>query len=414
MNTTNTIHSHSNDPMRAIRWLTYMMFFMFAMTSDAVGMIIPQLIEEFDLSMTQASAFHYAPMALIAFSGLFLGFLADRLGRKKTIMLGLAIFAISCFLFAFSRSFGFFLFLLSCIGLAIGLFKTGALALLGDISHSNHEHTKMMNKVEGFFGVGAIVGPAFVSFLLTQEVSWTYLYIMAGVLCLILAIGAWRIDYPIAVKPSDDAKPASLSVTLSMIKNPYALGFSLAIALYVATEVAIYVWMPTLLADYDGPWQLLATYALTVFFILRALGRFLAVWLLNRFSWQGVMVCLSLGIALCYVFTLIGGVNWAVGLLPLSGLFMSMIYPTLNSKGISCFATQQHGAVAGVILFFTALSAAVSPLLMGMISDYFGHVRYGFVLATGFAFTLFVAMVFNYFKNPADEALTQHDALSTS
>lgn len=385
-----------------------MMFFMFAMTSDAVGMIIPELIKEFDLTMTQASAFHYAPMALIALSGLFLGFLADSFGRKQTIMLGLLIFSVSCFLFAVSSSFIIFVLLLCLIGLAIGLFKTGALALLGDISQSNNEHTKTMNKVEGFFGIGAIVGPAIVSFLLTQQVSWTYLYIIAGIMCLVLAVVAWRADYPPVVKTT--SQTTSFATTMKMVKNPYALGFSLAIALYVATEVAIYVWMPTLLADYNGSWTLLATYALTIFFILRAAGRFLAVWLLNRFSWQSVMVWLSFGIALCYVGTLIGGVNTAVVLLPLSGLFMSMVYPTLNSKGISCFAVQQHGAVAGVILFFTALSAALAPLFMGMISDIFGHVRYGFILATGFAVLLFLAMVYNYFKDPSSAALQQTGA----
>ncbi|CAM3761443.1 MULTISPECIES: MFS transporter [Pseudoalteromonas] len=403
MNNTHTLVS--NTSLQHIRWLTYMMFFMFAMTSDAVGMIIPELIKEFNLSMTQASAFHYAPMALIALSGLFLGFLADSFGRKQTIMLGLFIFSISCFLFAISSSFIIFVILLCLIGLAIGLFKTGALALLGDISHSNNEHTKTMNKVEGFFGIGAIVGPALVSFLLTQQVSWTYLYIIAGVMCLILAVLAWRAEYPPVVKSAE--KPTSFTTTMKMVKNPYALGFSLAIALYVATEVAIYVWMPTLLADYTGSWTLMATYALTIFFILRAAGRFIAVWLLNRFSWQSVMVWLSLGIALCYVGTLIGGVNAAVLLLPLSGLFMSMVYPTLNSKGISCFAVQQHGAVAGVILFFTALSAALAPLFMGMISDMFGHVKYGFILATGFAVLLFIAMLYNYFKDPSAAALHQ-------
>tara|TARA_Y100000780_G_scaffold143998_1_gene129951 strand:- start:157 stop:522 length:366 start_codon:yes stop_codon:yes gene_type:complete len=120
------------------------------------------------------------------------------------------------------------------------------------------------------------------------------------------------------------------------------------------------------------------------------------------------MAYLSLGIALCYVGTLVGGVDWAVGLLPLSGLFMSMVYPTLNSKGISCFPVAQHGAVAGVILFFTALSAALAPLFMGMISDYFGHVRYGFYLATGFAVILFLAMLYNFYRDPAAKALTKN------
>jgi len=79
----------------------------------------------------------------------------------------------------------------------------------------------------------------------------------------------------------------------------------------------------------------------------------------------------------------------AVYLLPFSGLFISVIYPTINSKGISCFPKSEHGAVSGVILFFTCVSAAVGPLAMGAVSDAFGGARYGFILATVFAGMLF-------------------------
>ena len=46
-----------------LRALLGAMFFVFAMTTDAVGSIIPTLIDEFKLSLSQASAFHYATMA---------------------------------------------------------------------------------------------------------------------------------------------------------------------------------------------------------------------------------------------------------------------------------------------------------------------------------------------------------------
>jgi len=36
------------------------MFLTFAMTTDAVGSVIPRIIEEFRLSMKAAGAFHYA------------------------------------------------------------------------------------------------------------------------------------------------------------------------------------------------------------------------------------------------------------------------------------------------------------------------------------------------------------------
>ena len=52
------------------------------------------------------------------------------------------------------------------VGMAIGVFKTGALALIGDISTSTAQHTAIMNMAEGFFGVGAIIGPAILARLL--------------------------------------------------------------------------------------------------------------------------------------------------------------------------------------------------------------------------------------------------------
>ena len=77
--------------VRLIRWLVCLMFFTFAMTTDAVGSVIPQIIEEFALSMTAASAFQYATMGGIAAGALLLGFLADRVGRKRTIVGGLVL-----------------------------------------------------------------------------------------------------------------------------------------------------------------------------------------------------------------------------------------------------------------------------------------------------------------------------------
>lgn len=398
MNNTNSSVSESS---AHIKLLTYMMFFVFAMTSDAVGVIIPELIKTYDLNLTQASAFHYVPMIFIAFSGLFLGYLADKWGRKITIIIGLAVFSLACFLFSLGSSFLYFLSLLALVGIAVGLFKTGALALIGDISTSGKEHTATMNTVEGFFGVGAMVGPAIVSYLLISGTSWKYLYLCAAVICVLLCIAAMRTKYPnTQIKATGNI---NLKSSLKLMKDPYAIGFSLAIALYVATEVAIYVWMPTLLVEYNGSLVWLATYALTVFFALRAGGRFMGVWMLKHFSWQQVMMWLSLAVFLCYLGTAIFGVDAAVVLLPLSGLFMSMIYPTLNSKGINCFPQAKHGAIAGVILFFTAVSAAIAPLLMGIVSDLFGHVTYGFYLATCFAAVLAILAVYNVIKNPTQD-----------
>ena len=76
--------------------------------------------------------------------------------------------------------------MLGVSGLAIGVFKTGALALIGDISTSTAQHTSIMNTVEGFFGVGAIIGPAILTRMLAAGMSWKWLYVIAGTICVVL------------------------------------------------------------------------------------------------------------------------------------------------------------------------------------------------------------------------------------
>jgi fucose permease len=393
--------------MAGIKALTFVMFMMFAMTTDSVGIIIPEIIKTFRLSMTAAGMFQYATMAGIALAGFFLGHIADTFGRKPTIVLGLVLFCVASYLFAAGNSFVYFSILLALSGVGIGVFKAGALALIGDLAKSTTEHTSLMNTVEGFFGVGSIIGPAILARLLAKGASWKDLYILAGTICVVLILIALQAQYPHSTKASQESM--DLRNTVAAMKNRYALAFSLGAFLYVATEAAVYVWMPTLLAGYKGSAAALAAYSISIFFILRAAGRFIGARLLERFYWTKVLALFSGVILICFIGTVIGGPGSALYLLPASGLFMSVIYPSINSKGISCFPKSEHGAVAGVILFFTCLSAVVGPLAMGAVSDAMGDAKYGFVLATGFAGLLFAGLLLNWMFDPTRELLSRLD-----
>jgi fucose permease len=402
------LNSAEHQNIQVIKLLTFLMFMMFAMTTDSVGLIIPEVVKQFKLSLTAAGSFQYASMVAIALGGFFLGFIADKLGRKKTIIIGLCLFAINSYLYIVGNSFAFFLTLMVIAGIAIGIFKTGALALIGDISKSTTQHTSTMNTVEGFFAIGAIIGTFIVPYFLSIGVKWQWLYVVAGTLCVILIVIALLVKYPQTIRKTEE--PINFKATLLIMKDPYALGFSIGAFLYVSVECAIYVWMPTLISGYKGNAVFIATYSLTIFFILRAAGRFLGSWVMAKFNWAIVLCIFCFLILVCFIGSVIGGIGIAVILLPLSGLFMSVVYPTLNSKGISCFPKAKHGSIAGIILFFTAAGAALGPLAMGAISDLFGHkVKYGFVLATIFAGLLFFCVLLNMVFNPTKQRLMRLD-----
>jgi len=393
---------------RFLKLLIFMMFATFAMTTDSVGTIIPEVIREFRLGMTAAGSFHYASMSGIGIAAILLGFLADRIGRKGTILLGLSLFGITSGLFAIGHSFGLFVVLLFVSGLGIGIFKSGALALIGEISTSTRDHAANMNLVEGFFGVGAIVGPALVAFLIQGGLSWKWLYLVAAVLCALLVLGAALAPFP-RMQPRPDEERADPGDAIRMLGDPTALFIAILLMLYVAAEAAIYVWAPTYFAGYEGPNAWLAALSVSVFFVLRAAGRFFGAWLLTRFDWTVVLVFCSGAMALLFWIAVAGGREIAVFALPATGLFMSVLYPTINSTGISCFDKSRHGSIAGFLLFFTCIGAVMAPLAMGAVGDWAGNTDYSMALGALFATLLAILCLWNFIRQPIAARLARRD-----
>lgn len=390
-----------------LKALVFLMFAMFAMTTDSVGTVIPEVIREFELGLTAGGSFQYATMSGIGISAIALGFLADRIGRKSTILIGLCLFGLSSALFAAGHSFLFFVVLLFVSGLGIGIFKSGALALIGDLSRSTREHARTMNLIEGFFGIGAIIGPAIVAYMLHTGASWKWVYLIAAMLCGLLVLGSAVARFPRPIITRTD--PVHPGEAIRMAGNPAAQFFGGALMLYVGAEAAIYVWAPTYLAGYSGSWTWLAAYVVSIFFVLRAVGRFLGVWLLARYAWGTVLLACSSAMALLMWVAVIGGREVAIFALPATGLFMSVLYPTINSTGISCYDKGRHGSIAGLLLFFTCVSAVFAPLAMGAMGDWLGDSAYSVVLGAIFASLLAVLCGWNLARAPFTAMLAARD-----
>jgi fucose permease len=194
-----------------------------------------------------------------------------------------------------------------------------------------------------------------------------------------------------------------------MLGDPLALLFAAMLTLYVGAEAAIYVWAPTYLEGFAGSFAWLAPLAVSIFFTLRAAGRFLGAWLLARLDWSQVLVIASVLIAGLFWMAIIGGRQIAIFALPATGLFMSVLYPTINSTGISCFERRRHGSIAGLLLFFTCVGAVIAPLVMAAAGDRFGTV-YSMVVGAVFASLLAVIAGWNLIRQPAAARLAQRNA----
>ena len=390
----------SGDPGRAgpvshslrLTSLSCLMFVMYAMTSDAVGIVIPRVVAEFGISLTAASALAYTPAAAVGLGALLFGSLADRFTRQRVIVLGLSLSCLGLLLFVLGRSVAMLVATLALVGFGISISRIGALTLVGDIAASTTRHTAMMNRIEGCYAIGALLGPALIALLLTNGLSWKGLYVCAACLGAVLILLATRTRFPLK---RHHEQPVTLAHALHLLRDRQALWFAALIMLYVMVESAVVVWMPTFLGSgTDSLW--LSAYALTAFFVLRAAGRFLGMLWMWRWPWRATLAVLGLLILLCFVGTLLGGREWGVWLLPLSGLFMSVMYPTINSIGISCAPAREQSAVAGFILFFTSVAAVLGPLTFGVVSDATGDIWYGYAVATAVATVFCAVLVWNW------------------
>src|SRR5437667_12429848 len=102
-------------------------------------------------------------------------------------------------------------------------------------------------------------------------------------MCVVLILTALNVRYPTRV--SAQTEQTDLKSVSAVMKNRFVLLFSLGAVLYVAVEAAIYVWMPTLLAGYNGPGKWIAMYSSSIFFLVRAGGRFLGPWIVYKLRW---------------------------------------------------------------------------------------------------------------------------------
>jgi MFS transporter, DHA1 family, quinolone resistance protein len=118
---------------------------------------------------------------------------------------------------------------------------------------------------------------------------------------------------------------------------------------------------------------------------LQHLHLFLAARRRRKLAWNSVRTICSGAILACFALSITGGVQWAVYALPLSGLFMSVIYPTVNSKDISRVPKSEHGAAAGRDSLLYMSVGRLGSQAIGAVSDVMGRPIHGFMLATGFA-----------------------------
>ena len=244
-----------------------------------------------------------------------------------------------------------------------------------------------MGILEGVFMGGILLGNIAFSFFIDdanpKSTNWLNMYWFMGAISLLafIVLLASKLDESQAKieqrKFSEDFKEMLL-----LILKPLTIIFVISIFLYVLIEQSFQTWFPTFYTDIIKVPPSMAVQASAILGGAFMIGRFLGGFILNKMKWITLLtICLlSAGIIVIVVLPLadttqtVGLITWAnaplvVYLMPLIGLFLAPVYPTINSTILSSLPKHMHSSMAGLIVVFSALGGTTGSIITGNVFE---------------------------------------------
>lgn len=395
--------------------LTATLFFAWGLASQFNDLLLHHFQKALDLTRTQASLTQFAFYIGYFCAPLPAAMIIRRLGYKKTIIIGLALYAVGAFLFvpaAHLRIYGVFLAALYIIAIGAGFLETSAnpyIAIMGAPGTASPR----LNFAQAFNGVATVLGPLVGGYVIFSGVEYTPAqqvamgpaavdawraheaaavgppYLVLGILMVVIASAIALTKYP-ALRP--DVAPQSGS-PFAVLKKPRVLYAVVAQFFYVGAQVG--TW--SLLVDFAQeaghvPERTGAQVYLEATMIAFCVGRFVGAWLQRTINPpRQLMLYAGCNIILCYLAATIGGFPsiWA---LAATSFFMSIMFPTIFALGLEGLGHETEFASSFIVM--AICGAAVVPPLEAAVAAYTGALHWSmFLLAICYA----VVLSFGYF-----------------
>ena len=153
------------------------------------GVVLPLLMQEWGLSAMQAGMLASTALAGMMFGAMIFGSLADKIGRKKVIMICIVLFSGLTFAGGFASNpteFGILRFL---AGLGIGGVMPNLVALTSEYSPIRKRSTLVTTMFSGY-AVGGVMAALLGSWF-TPNFGWQIMFFIAGIPLLLLPI-IWK------------------------------------------------------------------------------------------------------------------------------------------------------------------------------------------------------------------------------
>lgn len=373
---------------------SFFAFFVFGFSDNLKGATIPAFLRDLDFSYTIGGTILLGVYIGFLVATLVTGLLADVAGKKIVLLIAGACLTLGILGFSTFSTFWPLAISMLVLGFGLGAIELGANNIIVDLHTA--QKGKFLNLMAVMHGFGSMAAPLYAGFLLAAGYSWRLVYQGALVVVAIMVIYLLFARYPQEMETTKSEKVSFRKLAKVAFGGQMGWYYFL-IAIYVATELGIASWIVEYLQTGKGLEVGLSTQMLSVYFGLMMVGRFLGSFFVERVGYLKVMLMASLAAVACIALGVFGPLEMFF-FLPLSGLFLSIIFPTVTAA-VSDQHTENQGAILGLLFTFAGVGGMVGPWVIGAASDLFG-LQLGFGTSLLFAGLMSAALLVLLMREP--------------
>jgi fucose permease len=347
-------------------------FLIFSMVLNCMGLIILQLSEE-KITYGELGLLESFKDLPIAFISLFAVSFINKTGTKKALISALLIVGFCSCLLPFIEVFWFFKLWFAIIGACFAIGKICVFGIIRNNISDEKSLAKTMNSVEASFMIGIFVVNTCFGWVVSSEYSeyWKFCFLLIAFLSALTIFLLSKITISEA-KPLENK---SILSKLSGFVTPSIMLFLGVIFFIVFIEQGFNSWLPSFYKNHLKVNSFFALQATSFLAVFSYVGRTITANIIRRFSLPGYYLsCMAFIISLLVI---IVGVQYfdsadsrvILFLFPVIGLFLSPLYPVINSKMIAQMDKEKVNLFTSLIVIFSSLGSSVSSIIMAVLFE---------------------------------------------
>ncbi|WP_415327079.1 MFS transporter [Chryseobacterium sp. MMS23-Vi53] len=345
-------------------------FLIFSMVLNCMGIVILQLSEA-KITYDKLGFLESFKDLPIAFISLFAVNFISKFGTKKSLILALTIVGICSLILPFVEVFWFYKLWFAIIGTCFAIGKICVFGIIRNNISDEKSLAKTMNSVEASFMIGVFVVNTGFGWIISSQFSqfWKFGFLSISVLSAVTIFLFSRL--PIA-EPIKEEKENILKDLITFI-NPLIIIFLAVVFSIVFVEQSFNSWLPSFYKNHLKVNSFFALQASSFLSLFSYIGRTITANIIQKFSLSKYYIlCLSL---IMLVLSVIIGIQFLVTdnskallfLFPVIGLFLSPLYPVINSKMIAHIENSKANLITSLIVIFSSLGSSVSSIIMSVL-----------------------------------------------